>query len=93
MESLARILYSLHRGTPQHGPWVVACLEGAWTRIMGEGVARISRPITFKDSELLVEIQDPAWEKPLRDIRAEVEAKLCMATGGEVKRVKLRLHQ
>ncbi len=93
MESLARILYSLHRGTPQHGPWVVACLEGAWTHIMGEGLARICRPVTFKDSQLLVDILDPAWEKPLRDIRAEVEAKLRTATGGEVRRVKLRLHQ
>ncbi len=90
MEPVARILYSLHRGTPQHGPWVVACLEGAWPHMMGEGLARVCRPVAFKDSELLIEIVDPAWVRPLQEIRAEIEVKLRAATGGEVYRVRLR---
>lgn len=93
MESLARILYSLHRGTPQHGAWVVACLDGAWTNLVGEGLARVCRPITFEDSELLIEVLDPAWEKPLRDVRSDIEAKLHSATGGEVRRIKLEFHK
>ncbi len=92
MESLAHILYSLQRGTPQHGEWVLACLEGAWTHLVGEGLARVCRPITFRDSELLIEVLEPAWEKPMRDVRADIEAKLRAATGGEVCRVKLKFH-
>ncbi len=92
MESLARILYSLHKGTPQHGQWVVACLEGAWSHVVGEGLAKVCRPASFKDSELLIEILDPGWEKPMRDVRADMELKLCSATGGVVRRVKLKFH-
>ncbi len=60
---------------------------------MGEGMAGVCRPAAFRDSELVVEILDPAWERPLRDIRANIEVKLRTATGGEVRRVKLRSHQ
>ncbi|HYK87444.1 MAG TPA: DciA family protein [Acidobacteriota bacterium] len=93
MESLTRILYSLHRGKPRHGAWVVACLEGAWSHIVGEGLARVCRPVTFKHSELLIEVLDPAWENPLRNVSADIEAKLRSATGGEVSRIKLKCHQ
>jgi hypothetical protein len=91
MESLSRILYSLFRGQPNHNDWVVSCLHGAWPRLVSERLAEVCRPLSFMNSELVVEILDPDWEQALRDVKEDLEEKLCAATGGEVRRVQLML--
>ncbi len=88
MESLARMIYSVHRGTPQHEPWVLACLEGAWPHIVGGRTAAACRPVRFKDSEVEIEILDQAWEETFRNLKAQIEAKVRTATGGEVSTTK-----
>jgi hypothetical protein len=93
MESLSRILYSLQRGSLQHGRWVLACLEGAWPHIVGDRPARACRPVGFKDSEVVIEILDEAWEEALRSLRADIEAKLRAVTGGEVATVRFARHK
>ncbi len=87
MESLSRVLYSLHIGTPQHGPWVVACLEGAWPKVLGDRLAASCRPVSFKNSCLAIEVRDPSWMQPLQEMRADIEAKLSKATGDVVLQV------
>jgi hypothetical protein len=91
MKLLSQVLYSIHKGTPRHGPWVVACLEGAWYRLLGAQLSRVCRPRSFDASELVIEIIDPAWAQALEDIRKDLEAKLRTATGDEVHHVRLAL--
>ena len=91
MESVSGILYTLYRGTPRHGEWVVACLDGSWQRLLGERLAAACRPHYLERSELCIEILDPAWEQALQGVKKELEEKLCAATGGEVRRVRLSL--
>ena len=90
MEQLFGILFSLNRGTPEHGKWILACLEGAWPKLLGNKLADVCRPMGFKGSELFVEILDGSWEKTLRGMRPEMEEKLWAATAGEIKRVSFR---
>ena len=91
MKLLSQVLYSIHKGSPQHGPWVVACLEGAWHTLLGEQLSRVCRPRTFEASELVIEILDPAWAQALGDVRKDLEEKLRVATGDQVRRIRLAI--
>jgi predicted nucleic acid-binding Zn ribbon protein len=90
---LSRIIYSLRRGTPQHGQWVLACLEGSWPHIIGEIPAQACRPVDFRNSEVVIEILDSAWEKTLRNLRDHIEEKLRAATGDEVRAVRFTIRK
>ncbi len=88
MESISSVLYKLYRGTPKHGEWVVACLKGTWTNILGERLAKTCRPSSVEEKELSVEILDLAWKDALQGMREEIENKLRAATNGEVRCVR-----
>jgi uncharacterized membrane protein len=90
MEPVSGILFSLYRGTQHHGEWIVACLEGAWPGIMGERLAKVCRPLAFKDFDLVVEITDAAWERALRSVKKNIAEKLRAATSGEVRSITLK---
>ncbi len=92
MESAFHILFSLCRDTRKHSDWVVACLEGAWPKIVGESLSGICRPASFRNTELCIEILDPSWEQALADVRGDLENKLRDSTGGVVRFVRLRRH-
>jgi len=87
MEPISKVMFSLYRGTPQHADWLVACLEGAWPSFVGHTIARICRPHIFHAAELVVLIEEPAWENALNDLRDELLEKIRVATGGEVRRL------
>ena len=87
MEPLFGLLFSLHRGTPQYGDWVVACLQGAWPKLLGERLAAACRPARFNGSKLVVEILDGAWADALKSVEPELLEKLRTATAGEVKAI------
>ena len=88
MKPLSGVLYSLYRGQPNHGPWVVGCLEGGWARILGERLAAVCRPVWFRDSDLLIEITDGGWERAVRGVKAELLEKIRAATAGEVRGIR-----
>jgi hypothetical protein len=90
MEPVSSILFSLYRGTQQHGEWIVACLEGAWPGIVGERLAEVCRPLAFKDSNLVVEITDMSWEKAVKSVKRDMAEKLRAATSGEVQSISLK---
>ncbi len=79
----------LCRGTPRHGEWIVACLEGAWSKLLGERLGAKCRPIRFENSELVVQLLDSGWEEAIKGIRPELLAKLRTATAGEVKKISV----
>lgn len=91
MESISSIIYSIYRGTPRHDEWVVACLQGAWPKLVGERLAGICRPQILESSELHIEILDPTWEEALQGLTDDLVKKLRTATGGEVQSVRFTL--
>jgi len=91
MDALKDVLFTLFRKTPHHDSWVIACLEGAWSGILGEGIARICRPLKLLHGELVIEVLDPAWKPALSGMKAELARRLRSASGGAVTGVKFRL--
>ena len=89
MEPLFRVLYSLYRGQPGHGRWVVACLEGSWSKILGERLAAVCRPVAFHDSDLRIEARDREWENAILSVRQDLLEKLRTATANEIKSISI----
>jgi len=85
LKQLFSILLGIGRGTPQHSNWVLVCLEGAWTKLVGDRLAAVCRPVRLKDSELVVEILDQDWEEAIKGIESDLQQKLESATMGIVK--------
>ncbi len=75
---------------PEHGKWVLACLEGSWPKLLGNKLADICRPAEFEDSELVVEIIDRRWEEALRGMKSHMLEKLRIATAGEIRAITFR---
>ena len=91
MERLFGILLSLHRGTSQHGEWVIECLKGAWPKLLGDKLSSVCRPVALVDSELKIEILDHAWERAVKSVKPELQEKLQAITAGEVKSLAFRV--
>ncbi len=91
MDSISSVLFTLYRGTPQHGEWIVACLEGAWPALVGERVSQACRPLLFEESCLVIEITDPAWEAAIKGMTVELLDKIRTGTCGEVRLLDFRV--
>lgn len=89
MERAFDILFSLQRGTSSHGQWVVECLRGSWSRLVGDKLAAVCRPAEVKDSILVIEVTDRAWLNTVRGMQTELLSRLSSGTGGEIKRLKI----
>ena len=89
MDRAFDILFSLQRGTPRHGQWVVECLKGSWPVLVGDKLAGVCRPADLTDTVLTVEVTDRAWRDTVRGLQSELQDKLFSVTGGEVKRLKI----
>jgi hypothetical protein len=89
MQHVSTVLYTLYKGTPAHGEWVVACLEGAWRGIFGEPLDRKFRPVRFEAGRLTVEVTDSSWEAAVRGMRREIVDRLDRATSGVVTSLDL----
>jgi hypothetical protein len=87
LEQLGSVLFSLKRGTPKHGDWVIACLCGAWTRILGDRLAAACRPVRLENSKLFIEVLESNWVEAVKSIKPELMEKLRVATAGEVKSI------
>ncbi len=85
MEQISDILFGLYRGTPRHGEWVLACLEGMWPGLLGERLARVCRPTALKNSTLMITVLDPDWEGALRSLEADLLSRIDKASGGEIR--------
>ena len=91
MEPLFGVLVALNNGTSRHGEWVLACLRGAWPKLVGDRLASVCHPAGFSGAELILEVGDPDWEKAVSSIKDALVARLNEATRGLVKTVSLRV--
>ena len=89
MDRAFNILFSLQRGTPRHGQWVVECLRGSWPRLVGDKLAAVCRPAGMTGTVLTVEVTDDAWLDTVRGLEEDLRDKLYSVTGGEVQRLKI----
>ena len=80
-------MFSLFRGKANHEKWVLACLEGAWPKLLGERLATICRPAHFQDANLQIEILDSAWDQAMNGVKEAVLKKLRTATADEVRTI------
>jgi len=87
MEQSFKVLCALQRGTPQYGPWVIACLAGAWSKLLGDKLAEVCRPARFDGSKLVVEILDRDWTGAVKSVQTDLLKRLQEATGGQVKTI------
>ncbi len=90
MEHVFGVILSLHKGTPKHGEWVIACLRGAWPKLIGDRLASICRPVIFDGGQLTIEIEDTMWEKPLDSIKSDLIQRLGSVSSGLINDVCLK---
>lgn len=93
MEQLFSILLGACRGTPRHSNWVVACLDGAWSKLVGDRLAAVSRPVRLNGTELVVEVLNRDWEDALKSVESHLRQKLESATMGFVKTLSFSLQR
>ncbi len=58
---------------------------------MGDGIARICRPLRLDNSNLVLEILDPSWESTLKGMERDVLEKIRQFAGNEVKQLSFRV--
>jgi hypothetical protein len=89
LDQIFGVSLSLFRGTPDNGEWIVACLEGAWPKLLGDRLAAACRPLSFKGAELVIEILDRDWEDAVKNLQPELLKKLRMATDGKISALSI----
>ena len=87
MEPVFGMLFSLFKEKPNHGQWVIACLEGAWPKLLGDRLAAVCRPVRFENADLLIEILDREWDQAVKSVKPALLEKLQAATANEVKTI------
>jgi hypothetical protein len=85
LEPLSNVIFSLFRGSPNHGQWILSCLEDAWPKLLGDRLASACQPVRFEDGNLSIKIPDRDWDSTVKNLKGEVLEKLRTATAGEVK--------
>jgi hypothetical protein len=93
VEPLFGVLFSLNKGKPNHGEWVIACLQGAWPKLLGERLAAVCRPARLEGTDLRIEILDPSWESAVKSVKAALLDRLRDATADEVKTISFSRQQ
>jgi predicted nucleic acid-binding Zn ribbon protein len=58
-----------------------AVVLAVWQRVVGEAVAKRSRPHALEGSTLVIEVIDPAWGRALEEMAAELLGRLNSALG------------
>ncbi len=84
MKPVSSILFSLYKGTLHHDEWVVACLQGAWSGLLGDRIAQACVPVALNDRKLVVQVRDPGWLPTLSSMSSVLLERIRSATGAAV---------
>ena len=71
---------------------VIDTVFGHWSEIVGDDVARHTRPVAIDGAELVVAASDPSWASELRWLEKPLLARVAEVTGTTaIERVKVRV--
>lgn len=90
MEHVSRSLLSLYRDTPQHGEWIVTCLQGAWRGLVGDRLAAACRPVAWKGGRLTLQVFEAEWFNCLQEMKTELVERLQALAGDEIRDIEIR---
>ena len=91
MKSLATLLPDLFRRYGASGPWPEQVAAALWSQIVGEPLARRTRPVKISQSRLVVLVPSPAWKRQLSALRREIVSRLNQVLGTGISRVEFRI--
>lgn len=91
MKPLASLLPDLFRQYGTDGPWLEQVAAALWKEIVGEHLARRTRPVEISRSRLVVLVPSSGWKRQLRALRGEIVSRLNRALGTEITRVAFRI--
>ncbi|MDE2756756.1 MAG: DUF721 domain-containing protein [Acidobacteriota bacterium] len=91
MKPIASLLPDLFRQYGTDGPWLEQVAAALWKEIVGEHLARRTRPVEISRSRLVVLVPSSGWKRQLRVLRGEIVSRLNQALGTEITRVAFRI--
>jgi hypothetical protein len=89
LEQIFGVLLSLFNGQADSSEWIVACLESAWPKLVGEKLAYVCRPVSFNGKELIIEIADRGWKDAIANLQPALLKKLQTATDGRISAISV----
>jgi len=91
LENLGRVFNQLRRSEKWGHHLSSHPIFKIWGDVVGEAVAEVARPVSFKRGILRVEVSDPAWIQELHLMSGEILAKLReVLEGNEIKTIQLQ---
>lgn len=91
MKPLASLLPDLFRQYAADGHWPEPVAAALWNEIVGEHLARRTRPVEISRSRLVVLVPSSSWKRQLRALREEIVSRLNQALGTNISRVVFRI--
>jgi len=93
VEEIGKLLPAIFkRQVRRNDPKMIEILAPLWTRVVGKGMARQSRPTAFEAGTLTLVTSCPSWAAQLRQMSEEVRAQVNNYLGGAVvKRLRVRV--
>jgi hypothetical protein len=91
VKPLASLLPDLFRRYSADGHWPEQAATALWNEIVGEHLARRTRPVEISRSRLVVLVPSSGWKRQLRALRGEIASRLNQALGTDISRVAFRI--
>ncbi len=91
MKPLTSLLPDLFRRYAADGHWPEQAAAALWNEIVGEHLARRTRPVEISRSRLVVLVPSSSWKRQLRALRGEIASRLNQALGTDISRVAFRI--
>lgn len=91
MKPLASLLPDLLRQYAADGRWPEPVAAALWNEIVGEHLARRTRPVEISRSRLVVAVPSSSWKRQLRALRGEIVSRFNQALGTDITRVAFRI--
>lgn len=91
MKPLATLLPSLLRQCEASDPFTEQAVWALWKDIVGEPLARRTRPAKLRQSKLVVSVPSPAWKRQLCELQGEIISRLNQVLGITISRVEFRI--
>lgn len=91
MKPLARLLPSLLRQCEAGDQLTEQVAVALWKEIVGEPLARCTRPAKLRQSKLVVLVPSLTWKRQLRSFRGEIMSRLNRVLGVKISGVEFRI--